>query len=1005
MKHTLTLLALVGPGSLLVGAILQLVLAKILSGRAKGIFAVLCCLPSLASVLALVPHVRDGGYLDLRLAPWDGPLSVVLHVDALSILFAFMGTGIGAIVLLYSIAYMAEDPATTRFYAMMLTFIAGLSGLVYFANLLLMYLCWEVVGLCSFGLVGFWYSNPEAAQGARKVLLMTHLAGYGFLAGILVLYARTGSTLWTDPAVSSAFTGSVFLLMLLALVAKSVQFPLHSWIPDAMAAPTPVSALLHAACYVKAGVYLAARMHSFTAWPTSWGTIMVWVGSVTMIVGVMYAMVQSDLKRMLAFCTVSQIGYMITGLGIGTPLAITAGLLHCLNHGFVKGGLFLSAGSVQHAAGTRDMNELGGIASRMPRTTVAWFISAASIMGMPLTSGFVSKWMLYTAALQAGLVIPALAAWVASLGTVFSFAKASSSVFLGKATGKTEAAHEAPPSMLWGMGLISAGCIVLGIAPQLAVSYLLNPILAALGLSAAVRVSWFGLVTSVSSWWTTRGLILAIVSVVVGALIYSLGKTPRVLAVAEVPVGGAVFTGGEDLPGEGRIPAKDFSEMLKTHWSAFFHSVDVDRYYLSAWDGLSVVVQWCGRVTSWAERRAIAWTMALGVVLLCGLRWLAPHSVSVSTTSSAGLPYLLLIGCCVAFAALWLSALASRSWRRYAVLLLVAGGLALASLGVHSGSLSLGLVETSSVVMLLLIWSCSVSPEAKWTYLSMLLFSAAAMVMGERCLEQGNLDWARALLIAGFFMELAIIPLSLWLLRLTDELPSIVLGLIIAILDIAAFGELYSIAHAAPALVSPHRFWLAAALVCSLAGALLMLSQRNLKRLLVLSSIEDLGFLLLGIASLSQLGFEGALIGATVHALGKTLLFVSLSTAEADNFLTAESSALTSLYPVSGAGFLFGMLTVLGVPPTAGFVSRWRLYSAALHASPWLLFGFILASVMALIAYALALTRFWWGPKRQNSGLTKEPGLVRFVIIGLVVLLLMAGLWPNAFATITRGMP
>ncbi len=224
-------------------------------------------------------------------------------------------------------------------------FIGGFIALVYSANLFIFYLCWELVGLCSFSLVGFWYTNREAVNGARKVLLMTHIAGYGLLAAILVLYHRAGSALWTDPAVAHSFTGGIFALMLVALVAKSVQVPLHTWIPEAMAAPTPVSALLHAACYVTSGVYLAARMHSFGAWPAAWGESLMWIGTVTMAVGVMYAMVQTDLKRMLAFSTVSQIGYMMMGLGIGTPLAITAGLLHCLNHGFFKGGLFLTAGS------------------------------------------------------------------------------------------------------------------------------------------------------------------------------------------------------------------------------------------------------------------------------------------------------------------------------------------------------------------------------------------------------------------------------------------------------------------------------------------------------------------------------------------------------------------------------------------------------------------------------------------------------------------------------------
>ena len=400
-------LILIAPCSLLLGAALQLLVARLFSARTKGILAFLACLPAVLAVALTAPWVRAGQAIDLNLFHWDGPLALAFHVDALSILFALMGTGLGAFVLLYSISYMEHDNSATRFYASMLVFITGFVGLVFSANLFFFYLCWELVGLCSFSLVGFWYTNREAVAGARKVLLMTHIAGYGLLAAILTIYFRTGSALWTNPAVAQAFTGGVFVLMLVALVAKSVQVPLHTWIPEAMAAPTPVSALLHAACYVKAGVYLACRMHSFGAWPQSggfaWGgASLVWIGTITMAVGVMYAMVQTDLKRMLAFSTVSQIGYMMMGIGIGTPLAIAAGLLHCLNHGFFKGGLFLTAGSVQHAAGTRDMNQLGGLATKMPRTTISWLIGVGSMMGIPLMSGFASKWMLYAAALQSG---------------------------------------------------------------------------------------------------------------------------------------------------------------------------------------------------------------------------------------------------------------------------------------------------------------------------------------------------------------------------------------------------------------------------------------------------------------------------------------------------------------------------------------------------------------------------------------------------------------------------
>src|SRR5215469_16518089 len=534
-------LILIAPCSLLLGAALQILVAKLISARAKGILATLFCLPSLVAVAVMVRLVQSGQAFDIRLFGWDGPLALVLHVDALSVLFALMGAGIGGFVLLYSIGYMAHDKAATRFYTTMLVFISGFIGLVYSANMFVLYLCWEVVGLCSFSLVGFWYTNPEAVNGARKVLLMTHIAGYGLLAAILVIFHRTGSALWTDPAVAHSFTGGVFVLMLVALVAKSVQVPLHTWIPEAMAAPTPVSALLHAACYVKAGVYLAARMHSFGAWPAAWGETLMWIGTVTMAVGVMYAMVQTDLKRMLAFSTVSQIGYMMMGLGIGTPLAITAGLLHCLNHGFFKGGLFLTAGSVQHAAGTRDMNQLGGLAARMPQTTLSWLIGVGSMMGFPLMSGFASKWMLYAAALQAGQTVPAVIAWAVSLGTVFLGVKATSAVFLGPLPENAKDAHESPASMVWGMGFLATGSVILGIAPQLAVNTLLNPVLRALSLGSGVHVTWFGLSSDAGTFSTTGGLVLAVVSLVIGGAIYGLAYVARPSVITAG--GGAAIAG------------------------------------------------------------------------------------------------------------------------------------------------------------------------------------------------------------------------------------------------------------------------------------------------------------------------------------------------------------------------------------------------------------------------------------------------------------------------------
>ena len=204
---TAATLILIAPCSLLLGALLQLLVARLCSARTKGILAFLSCVPAILAVIGIIGFGSISGQaVDLTLFQWDSPLALVLHVDALSVLFAFMGTSIGILVLLYSIGYMAHDNAATRFYSTMLLFIGGFVGLVYSANLFIFYLCWELVGLCSFSLVGFWYTNREAVAGARKVLLMTHIAGYGLLASILVLYHRTGSALWTDPNVAHSFT-------------------------------------------------------------------------------------------------------------------------------------------------------------------------------------------------------------------------------------------------------------------------------------------------------------------------------------------------------------------------------------------------------------------------------------------------------------------------------------------------------------------------------------------------------------------------------------------------------------------------------------------------------------------------------------------------------------------------------------------------------------------------------------------------------------------------------
>jgi len=192
--------------------------------------------------------VLQGQKIEYTLFSWQAESPFSLYFDGLSLVFSLMAAGIGSAILLYCIDYMEHETGTTRFYALMLTFMAGLIGLVSSHNLLMAYLCWEIIGLCSYFLVGFWYRENVAVNGARKVLIMTHIPGYALLIAILLLYKGSGTLLWTDPALAAQFTTGIFILVLIAAMAKSVMFPLHTWIPEAMNAPTPVSALLHSAC-------------------------------------------------------------------------------------------------------------------------------------------------------------------------------------------------------------------------------------------------------------------------------------------------------------------------------------------------------------------------------------------------------------------------------------------------------------------------------------------------------------------------------------------------------------------------------------------------------------------------------------------------------------------------------------------------------------------------------------------------------------------------------------
>ena len=319
-------------------------------------------------------------------------------------------------------------------------------------------------------------------------------------------------------------------------------------------------------------------------------------------------------------------------------------------------------------------------------------------------------------------------------------------------------------------------------------------------------------------------------------------------------------------------------------------------------------------------------------------------------------------------------------------------------------------MELGALLTVVLVWQCARTKAAKWTYLAVVLISAASLFASDLLLEQRP-EWAWALFITSVCVKLAAIPLFFWLLSLADELPSVVLGLIIAVVDMAAFGEFALSAQYFPDLNNAHAFLLLAAAATSLIAALLMLTQCSLKRLLVLSTVEDVGFLMLGVFSVNILGIEGAIFAAITHALAKALLFICLAGPEADGALEGEPKGLATRYPVAAFGFLFGMLAMLGIPPTLGYIGRWRLYETAVQIGWPLATVFILSSIFALIAYVLALTRNWWGPPDEPDPSAtpphpiREPFVLQTVIVALVVLLLAGGIWPNALGMLLGGRP
>ena len=349
---------------------------------------------ALAAVMAAPHHqivVPDISWLVVG----DVTIHLGLIMDSLTAVMLVVVTIVSLMVQIYSQGYMHGDPGYHRYYAWMSLFTASMLGVVMADSLLLVFVFWEGVGLCSYLLIGFWFHRPSAANAAKKAFIVTRFGDFGFLAAILLLFAHTGTFDIAELhglAIAGALAGTTLTWAAIGIfsgaVGKSAQFPLHVWLPDAMEGPTPVSALIHAATMVAAGVFLVARTFPLFAHSVEALTTVAIIGGVTAIFAASMGLVMTDIKRVLAYSTISQLGYMMLGLGVG---GVAIGIFHLFNHAFFKALLFLGAGSVNHATGTFDMREMGGLRKFMPWTYATFVIASLSIAGIWPLSGFWSK--------------------------------------------------------------------------------------------------------------------------------------------------------------------------------------------------------------------------------------------------------------------------------------------------------------------------------------------------------------------------------------------------------------------------------------------------------------------------------------------------------------------------------------------------------------------------------------------------------------------------------------
>lgn len=560
------------------GAALTLLVGAI-KPKLRAVFAIAVgALTACITVFTLLGAGSPGRFV----MNWQGVLNnFTLSPDGLSAYIAAVAGILGCLILLYSYKYMEHEEGLTRYYSLVLLFIGAMIGLVTTDNLLVLYFFWETVGFCSYALIGFELHNPDAAKAGLKAFVTTKIGDVGLLTGIMVLYVSTGTFnvfKIMEAASAGEIPGSMLALagfgFLMGAVGKSAQVPLHVWLPDAMEAPTSISALIHAATMVNAGVYLIARTYPLFEPVAGWATAVTWVGAITALLAACMALYARDLKRMLAYSTVSQLGYMMFGIGVG---GIMASQFHLLSHAIFKALLFLCAGAVIHEVNTRDMSEMGGLNRKMPITGACYLIGVLALSGVPIFNGFWSKDLLFASALHSGNIVPLILAVATAVMTVTYSLRSYFTVFTGKLASAGSKAKETHPVMLFPLVLLAVGAIT---------SWLIIDSYTTTLSQTGIIHEVIGIVDLIKETVQSTALLLSLAALVLGGIIVA---RSRVIRIADKPRGFAGWAG---------------------------RGFGFDPFYLNILDGAFRVVSWIislyDRAVEWIQSTIIRLSVGLG---------------------------------------------------------------------------------------------------------------------------------------------------------------------------------------------------------------------------------------------------------------------------------------------------------------------------------------------------------------------------------------------------------